>query len=69
MLITNPTVNSYKRLIIDAISPMRPGVVKRSAMVRIPTHKPSMLPTRAELHPDPTANPYLANAVAAYGWT
>ena len=34
-------------------------------MVRIPTHKPGKhVATRAELRiPDPTANPYLANAV------
>lgn len=66
MLITNPTVNSYKRFDRDAIPAYATwGRKNRSAMVRIPTHKPGKhVATRAELRiPDPTANPYLANAV------
>ena len=47
--ITNPTVNSYKRI----------------TTVRIPVYKPGkQLSTRIELRsPDPMANPYLVNAV------
>ena len=41
MLITNPTVNSYKRFDRDAIPAYATwGRKNRSAMVRIPTHKP-----------------------------
>lgn len=67
MLVTNPTVNSYKRLISNDVVPVYAtwGRKNRTALVRIPTHKPGKhQSTRVELRcPDPTANPYLAIAV------
>ena len=67
MLVTNPTVNSYKRFISSGEVPIYAtwGRKNRSALVRIPTHKPGKhVATRVELrNPDPTANPYLALAV------
>lgn len=66
-LVTNPSVNSYKRLVANGEVPVYTtwGIKNRSALVRIPTHKPGKHDaTRAELrNPDPTANPYLALAV------
>ena len=65
-LVTNPTVNSYKRLVNNGEVPVYAtwGRKNRSALVRIPTHKPGKHnSTRVELrNPDPTANPYLALA-------
>ena len=66
MLVTNPTVNSYKRLVPSAETPRFAtwGRRNRSALVRIPAYKPGKhLSTRLELRlPDPTCNPYLAFA-------
>ena len=66
-LVTNPTVNSYKRFISTGEVPNYAtwGRKNRCALVRIPTHKPGKhVATRVELRsPDPTANPYLAIAV------
>lgn len=66
-LVTNPTVNSYKRFISTGEVPnyCTWGRRNRSALVRIPTHKPGKhMSTRIELRsPDPTTNPYLAIAV------
>ena len=66
-LVTNPTVNSYKRFVSTGEVPTHAtwGRKNRSALVRIPTHKPGKhIATRIELRsPDPTANPYLALAV------
>lgn len=66
-LVTNPTVNSYKRLVNNGEVPVYAtwGRKNRSALVRIPTHKPGKHnSTRVELrNPDPTANPYLTLAV------
>lgn len=66
-LVTNPTVNSYKRLQHNGQVPVFAtwGERKRSNLVRIPTNKPSKRSSmRIELRsPDPTANPYLAFAV------
>jgi glutamine synthetase len=66
-LVTNPTVNSYKRFISTGEVPNYAtwGRKNRSALVRIPAHKPGKhTATRIELRsPDPTANPYLAIAV------
>ena len=66
-LVTNPTVNSYKRFISTGEVPNYAtwGRKNRSALVRIPAHKPGKhSATRLELRsPDPTANPYLALAV------
>ena len=66
-LVTNPTVNSYKRFISTGEVPNYAtwGRKNRSALVRVPTHKPGKhIATRIELRsPDATANPYLALAV------
>ncbi len=65
-LVTNPTVNSYKRLVPNGEVPVYTtwGRINRSALVRIPAHKPGKhLSARIELrNPDPTANPYLTLA-------
>ncbi len=65
-LVTNPTVNSYKRLLPNGEVPVYAtwGRRNRSALVRIPTHKPGKHhSTRIEIRtPDPAANPYLAIA-------
>ena len=62
--ITNPTVNSYKRLVPGYEAPVYVAWShqNRSALIRIPAKRgPS---TRIEVrHPDPTCNPYLALAV------
>ena len=66
-LITNPTVNSYKRLVPNGEVPIYAtwGSKNRSAFVRVPTYKPGKnLSRRIELRsPDPTCNPYLTLAV------
>ena len=66
-LVTNPTVNSYKRLVNNGDVPVYAswGRKNRTAMVRIPMHKSGKHnATRVELrNPDPMANPYLALAV------
>lgn len=66
--ITNPTVNSYKRIATggDSVPQYATwGLRNRASMVRIPVYKPGkQLSTRIELRsPDPMANPYLVNAV------
>ena len=66
--ITNPTVNSYKRITTggDSVPQYATwGLRNRASMVRIPVYKPgTQLSTRIELRsPDPMANPYLVNAV------
>jgi len=62
--ITNPTVNSYKRLVPGYEAPvyLSWSTSNRSALVRIPDDRG--VGTRLELrNPDPAANPYLAFAV------
>lgn len=66
--ITNPTVNSYKRITTggDSVPQYATwGLRNRASMVRIPVYKPGkQLSTRIELrNPDPMANPYLVNTV------
>ena len=65
-LITNPTVNSYKRLRPNGQVPVYAtwGRRNRSVLVRVPMYKPGKnLSRRVELRsPDPTSNPYLAIA-------
>lgn len=66
--ITNPTINSYKRITTggDSVPQYATwGLRNRASMVRIPVYKPGkQLSTRIELRsPDPMANPYLVNAV------
>ena len=62
--ITNPLVNSYKRLVPGYEAPcyMAWSASNRSALIRIPTARGQS--TRVELRcPDPSCNPYLALAV------
>jgi glutamine synthetase len=62
--VTNPTVNSYKRLVPGYEAPcyVAWSASNRSPMVRIPASRG--LSTRIEVRsPDPAANPYLALAV------
>ncbi|NPV54479.1 MAG: type I glutamate--ammonia ligase [Firmicutes bacterium] len=63
--ITNPTVNSYKRLVpgFEAPSYIAWSFQNRSPLVRIPFQRGKA--TRIELRsPDPTCNPYLAIAAS-----
>ena len=71
-LLTNPCVNSYKRLVPGGEAPVHINWARnnRSALVRIPGYKPHKEEAcRVELRcPDPSANPYLAfSAVLAAG--
>ena len=62
--ITNPLVNSYKRLVPGFEAPVNVAwsMRNRSPMIRVPDRRESG--TRVELRvPDPAANPYLALAV------
>ncbi len=62
--ITNPTVNSYKRLVPHYEAPTNAcwATNNRSALIRVPAARGEG--TRIELrNPDPSANPYLAFAV------
>jgi glutamine synthetase len=64
--ITNPLVNSYKRLVPGYEAPcyIAWSASNRSALIRIPAKKG--MATRVELRcPDPSANPYLTFAVIA----
>lgn len=61
--ITNPLVNSYKRLVPGFEAPMHVSwsLKNRSPLVRVPSHRGER--TRVELRsPDPSANPYVALA-------
>lgn len=63
--VTNPLVNSYKRLVSGYEAPcyVAWSSSNRSALIRIPAHRGEG--TRVELRsPDPTCNPYLALAVS-----
>ena len=62
--ITNPLVNSYKRLTpgFEAPTNIAWSASNRSAMIRVPARRGAS--TRCELRmPDPACNPYLATAV------
>ncbi|MCM2533359.1 type I glutamate--ammonia ligase [Neobacillus pocheonensis] len=64
--ITNPLVNSYKRLVPGYEAPcyIAWSASNRSALIRIPAKRG--MATRVELRcPDPSANPYLTFAVIA----
>jgi len=62
--VTNPTVNSYKRLVAGFEAPVYIAwsTRNRSPLIRVPAKRG--LSTRLELrNPDPSANPYLAFAL------
>jgi glutamine synthetase len=62
---TNPTVNSYKRLVPGYEAPVNLAYSSRnrSAACRIPMYSPSPKAKRVEVrYPDPSCNPYLAFA-------
>ncbi|AZI41844.1 type I glutamate--ammonia ligase [Deinococcus psychrotolerans] len=62
--VTNPTVNSFKRLVPGFEAPVNVAwsTSNRSALVRVPAKRGNS--TRAEFRlPDPSCNPYLALAV------
>lgn len=62
--ISNPIINSYKRLVAGYEAPVYISwsTQNRSALVRVPSARKKG--TRVELRsPDPAANPYLAMAV------
>lgn len=63
-VITNPLINSYKRLVAGYDAPVDIGwsAINRTPLIRIPTA--SGEETRIELRsPDPTGNPYITLAV------
>ncbi|MCT4591799.1 MAG: type I glutamate--ammonia ligase [Candidatus Gracilibacteria bacterium] len=64
--ITNPLVNSYKRLVAGYEAPVYVawGQTNRSALIRIPKSSHQKAAARCELRcPDSSANPYLAFAL------
>ena len=67
---TNPTTNSYKRLVPGYEAPVNLAYSQRnrSASCRIPMYSPSPKAKRVEFRcPDPSCNPYLAFAAMTDG--
>jgi len=65
MAFTNPSTNSYKRMVAGYEAPVEVncGQANRHSVVRIPKYVSDPARTRVEFRPpDPTANPYLALA-------
>lgn len=63
--LTNPTINSYKRLVPGYEAPVNVSWarINRSCLIRVPDSKTPEESTRIEFRsPDPSANPYLAFA-------
>jgi glutamine synthetase len=64
--IINPTINSYKRLVVGYEAPVNVawGQKNRSVLIRVPRYTPGReKAVRVEIRcPDPAANPYLAFA-------
>lgn len=63
--ITNPSTNSFKRLVPGFEAPVTIGyaTANRSAVIRIPAYAKSPMAKRFELrNPDGTCNPYYAYA-------
>src|SRR5208283_860177 len=63
--ITNPTTNSYKRLVPGFEAPVNLAYPQRnrSAAIRIPMYSPNPKTKRLEFRcPDPSCNPYLSFA-------
>ncbi len=63
--LTNPTTNSYKRLVPGFEAPVNLAYSgrNRSASIRIPMYSPSPKAKRVEVRfPDPSCNPYIAFA-------
>jgi glutamine synthetase len=67
--LTNPTVNSYKRLVPEMEAPvyLTWSPLNRTALVRIPARRKDPSSVDIEVrNPDPTANPYLAMAAVVH---
>ena len=67
--ITNPTINSYRRLVLGAEAPVYIAwsSMNRSALIRVPDHTDDPLTVNCEpRHQDTSANPHLAFALLVH---